>query len=158
MKKYFLEFKNKNATGQDFWTNVQENTKEDLSWFIKNVYQNDFRFDNKIKELVQTSDSTYNLFLERKGDGIFNTEIAVYTELDTSLIYWNGREKWKKIEINSKQQVISAQIDPKRKNIFDLNYANNSYTLETNHSAAISLSVRWFFWIQNALMVLGSIG
>ena len=158
LQKYFIEFKDKYASASDFWNVVQENTFEDLTWFIENVYENDKRFDYKIKDLVQTTDSTYNLFLERVADGIFKTDIAVYTETDTSFISWDGEEKWKIIELKSMQQIIAAEIDPHRKNIFDSNYANNSFTLETNHSAAISLSVRWFFWVQNALMVLGSIG
>lgn len=158
LQNYFYEFKDKHASASDFWNIIQKNTNEDLGWFIENVYKNDNRFDYKIRELIQTNDTTYSLFLERVGDGIFKTEIAVYTETDTSLINWNGKERWKIIEINSRDKIIAAEIDPHRKNIFDFNYANNSYTLETNHSAAISLSVRWFFWIQNALMVIGSIG
>jgi hypothetical protein len=137
---------------------MQTNTGVNLSWFIENVYKYDNSFDYKIRELKQTSDSTYKIFLERNGEGIFKTEVAVYSETDTTFINWDGIDKWKIIEIKSQQKIIAAQIDPYKKNIFDLNYANNSYTLETNHSAAISLSVRWFFWIQNALMVIGSIG
>ena len=53
---------------------------------------------------------------------------------------------------------MGAEVDPYRKNLLDINFANNSYMIDEHYGASLSLAVRWFFWIQNALMILGSIG
>ena len=67
-------------------------------------------------------------------------------------------EKWKIFKFTTVNKVTSAEIDPQRKNLLDTNFANNSYTIDEKDYAALSLSTRWFFWVQNALMILGSIG
>ncbi|MBL1215308.1 MAG: hypothetical protein HND52_18220 [Ignavibacteriae bacterium] len=158
LSKYYHSYKNNYADGNKFWNTLQLNTSEDMKWFIKNIYELDARFDYRVKEIEKTGRSNYKIFLERVGDGIFKTELEVYTTRDTIKLKWDGKAKWKIFELESEDEIVAAHLDPDRKNVFDINYANNSFTIKANYSGALSLSVRWLFWVQNALMVLGSIG
>ena len=155
-KEYFETYKFKHAQSKDFINIVNKYSKEDLSWFWENVFYNSRIFDYKISSITK-KENKYEVFVERLGDGIFINEISLITESDTLYKKWNGEEKWKIIEFETDKEVIAAVIDPGYKNILDINYANNSYTIENRYWASLSLATRWFFWVQNALMMLGSI-
>jgi hypothetical protein len=137
---------------------LNKSTNKNLDWFFDNVYSNPIRLDYRIKKVNKRRSNTYEVFAEKVGEGFFKTELALYTENDTLKQIWDTEKNWKKFVFKTEEKVIAAEIDPKRQNIFDLNYANNSYTIDSKHWAAWSLSIRWLFWVQNALMILGSIG
>ena len=158
IKDYYRRYRYRHPVSEDFIKLVQEHTKENMSWFFDNIFRNSPYFDYKIKSLQKVGKTEYEVFIERLGDGIFKNEIALYTEKDTLISHWDGSEKWKKLKFKTPHNVIGAEIDPRRINLFDINFANNSYTMEKHYWASISLAVRWFFWIQNAIMILGSVG
>jgi hypothetical protein len=95
--------------------------------------------------------------VERIGDGIFKQDIALYTDNDTLFQIWDGNERLKKIIFRTENVVKGAEIDPYKKNILDLNYANNSYILKRQYGGSLRLSFRFLFWFQNLLLILGSI-
>ncbi|MBU2493596.1 MAG: M1 family metallopeptidase [Bacteroidetes bacterium] len=155
-KEYFDTYKFTHAESADFINIVNKNSDIDLSWFWENVFENSRIFDYKVRSVVKNGNK-YEVFVERLGDGIFKNEIALITETDTLYKHWDGKEKWKIVEFETKNKVYAGVIDHEYKNIMDINYANNSYTMEGKYWASLSLAVRWFFWVQNALMMLGSI-
>jgi len=155
-KEYFETYKFKHAQSDDFINLVNKYSKEDLTWFWENVYYTSRIFDYKISSVTK-KENKYEVFVERLGDGIFKNEIALITENDTLYKKWDGKEKWKIIEFETGDEAVAAVIDPNYKNILDINYANNSYTIDSKYWASLSLATRWFFWVQNALMMLGSI-
>ena len=128
-----------------------------MTWFFDNVYRNSYTFDYGIKDVAKLDKNIYAVFAERLGDGVFKNDVALYTDKDTLYSHWDGSEKWKILLFETKNKVIAAEIDPRRKNMLDINFANNSYTVEKNYGASISLVLRWFFWVQNALLLLGSV-
>lgn len=158
LKKYFEEFKFGHPIGKDLIAVIQNNTEEDLSWFFKNVYESSFVFDYKVSIVNRIQPDEYEIILERLGDGVFYTDIAVYTESDTMMFEWRDDSKWKSLKVKTDNEITAVVIDPERKNLLDINFANNSYTAARQIAAPLSLSIRWLFWIQNALMMLGSIG
>jgi hypothetical protein len=158
MSAYFSAYKFKHPTAKDFIEIVQQNTDEDISWFFNNFYERSPVFDYEIKSINRVSDYEYEVFITRNGDGIFRNEIALYTDQDTLFQYWNDKESWKKFRFVTSNNVIGAEIDPHRNNLLDINFANNSHSIDPQYWGSLSLITRWFFWIQNALMILGSIG
>ncbi len=158
LSDYYNEFKFRHPTGRDFISVVQENTDEDLSWFFKNFYEEPRTFDYKVSGIKKNKVGEYDIMLERLGDGVFYSDIAVYTENDTIMYNWRDGEKWKRLIIKSEEDITAVVIDPEKKNLLDINFANNSYTMDRKIAAPLSLSIRWLFWIQNALMILGSTG
>ncbi len=157
LRAYFDEYKFKHPKGIDFIELVKDNSGMDLNWFFENIYEKPALFDYKIKSLRKVTKNKYKLFLERIGDGVFPVEIFVYTESDTLRKFWDGQTRWKILEFSSDRKVLGAEIDPYRKNLFDLNFANNSILVSSSYSASLALSANWFFWLQNALMIFGGI-
>jgi len=70
---------------------------------------------------------------------------------------WSGEERVKILKFKTHDFPISAEIDPERKNPFDINYANNSMTVELQIMGSLSISLKWFFWMQNFLMIMGGL-
>lgn len=131
---------------------------ENLNWFIEEFIEKNNEFDYKVSNILKVSEDEYKIFVERLEGGITPTQIGIYTESDSSYVEWNGKERWKEFIVESEQPVIAVEIDPFRKNLLDKNFANNSYTIELKYWASLSIAIRWLFWIQNALLIFGSVG
>ena len=158
LKEYFDRYKYKHPVGTDFINIVQKNCNEDMSWFFKEFYYSAKMFDYSISSVTRVSPNEYDVIAERLGDGFFKNDICLYTDKDTLKQTWTTNDRWKVFRFATNNKVIAAEIDPERKNLLDVNVANNSYTLEPRVWGSLSISIRWFFWVQNALMILGSIG
>lgn len=157
VKSYFQKFAFKHPHSNDLFYLFNRNIKKDLKWFVENTVNTSSYFDYKIKYIQKVKTNEYEVMAERLGDGIFENKIAFYTTKDTLYDNWNDNKKWKIFRFKTKNQIIGAEIDPDRDNYLDINFANNSYLVNPNYLITFSLTVRWFFWIQNALMILGSI-
>ncbi|MHB8930802.1 MAG: hypothetical protein ACYC5R_09420, partial [Melioribacteraceae bacterium] len=129
-----------------------------MSWFFDEFYKSPKYFDYRVTSIQKNSEGEYEVLVERLGDGTSKNDIALYTDKDTLYQKWNGAERWKILKFRTNNKVVAAEIDPQRKNLLDINFANNSYTVEPRVWASLSLVIRLFFWIQNALVLLGSIG
>jgi len=158
LKEYYNEFRFKHVTRRDFYSVVQRFSGGDMGWFFKNFIDNPYTFDYKVNSITKNGAGEFEVLVERAGDGAARTEIAFYTEKDTIRKYWDGKDRWKIFTFKTSNEVIGAEVDPFRKNLLDLNYANNSLTTKPRYGAAVSLAMRWFFWVQYALMTLGGIG
>ncbi|MCX6174191.1 MAG: M1 family metallopeptidase [Ignavibacteriales bacterium] len=158
LKEYYNEYKYKHPKGADFINIVKRNCNEDMSWFFDEFYRAPKTFDYQVTSIKKTSSNEYEILVERLGDGIFKNDVALYTDKDTLYQKWDGTERWKILKFKTNNEVIAAEIDPYRKNLLDINFANNSLTVSHRVWASLSLSIRFFFWVQNALMILGSIG
>jgi hypothetical protein len=158
LRDYYNSFKYKHPRAADFISIVQKNSNEDMSWFFDEFYKAPKSFDYKVTSISRKPSNQYEVLIERLGDGIFKNDVALYTDKDTLYQKWGGSERWKILKFETPNEVIAAEVDPKRKNMLDINFANNSFTVEHKVWASLSLVIRFFFWIQNALVVLGSIG
>ncbi len=158
LREYYNQFKYKHPRGKDFISIVRQNCDEDMSWFFDEFYYSAKSFDYRVTSLKKTSAEEWEVVIERHGEGFFKNDIFLYTDKDTLCQKWEGNERWKAIKFKTKNKALAAEVDPLRKNLLDLNFSNNSYTIDENYLASLSLSFRWFFWVQNALVIMGSIG
>ena len=158
ISEFYNRYKFKHPKGRDLIDLIKSNSSEKLDWFFDGVYNNDVRFDYSVKSIIETDSLNYKIELVRNEEGIFYNDILVVTENDSLWFKWEDSSRTKYLDVKTESQLYGVEIDPFRKNVFDYNYANNSLKVSSNIWPALSLSIRWFFWIQNALMVLGSIG
>ena len=158
MRVYFNENKFRHPRAENFYSAVKNQCVFDMNWFFDGFIKNSYSFDYKIVSITRKGSADYEVLAERVGDGIAKNEIALYTSKDIIRQKWDGRERWKVFRFTTNDEVIGAEIDPGRKNLLDLNFANNSLTVKPRYGAAVSLAMRWFFWVQYALMTLGGIG
>ncbi|MFA6598405.1 MAG: M1 family metallopeptidase [Ignavibacteriaceae bacterium] len=157
LRQYFNQYKFRHPNASDFFSVLRKYSGKNIEWLITGFYENAFTCDYRVMGIASSGENQSEVIIVRDGEAIVPLEVDLYTNKDTLRTYWNGEEKIKKIIFHTKNKVISAEIDPERKNLFDLNFANNSYTVETQYSGALYISVRWFFWVQNLLMIFGGL-
>ncbi len=158
LKKFYDEYKYKHPTADNFFRIVKSSVDEKIDWFFDQFYSSSNTFDYQVTSVTKKDSVTYEVLVERLSDGIFKNDVVLYTDKETLKQKWDGKERWKVFIFKTKHNVIAAEIDPNRKNLLDYNFANNSYTIEPRRWASWSLAIRVFFWVQNALMILGSVG
>ena len=156
LEGYYSNFRFGYPSNADLFKTIRENTNALTSYYLNQVYSGFDYYDLKIKYLNNNNKDKYELVLESSGHCNFIADVFVYTDSGTLKFKWNTIDKWKVIRFTSNKNVSAAEIDPTHKYIFDSNYSNNSFTINRMNWASISISIRWFFWIQNALMILGS--
>lgn len=157
-RDYFTAYKFSHTAGTEFIRTVQNNSEGNMDWFFNNLYRSSAAFDYKIRYVKTTGRAgEYEVFAERLYDGVFRQDVALYTDKDTLYQKWSGEERWKRFLFRTRNKVLGAELDPFRKNIMDLNYANNSYTVNEQYGGSINLSLRWLFWIQNLILIISSI-
>ncbi len=125
----------------------------ELKEFVERVFFNSGTLEYKVKYIEDNK-----VYLERLGEGVFPMDVALYTDKDTLYKFWDGKSRHKIITYDGANELLAAELDPFRKNKFDSNIANNSYTVSKKFLGPWAISMRWFFWVQNALMIFGSVG
>ncbi|MBI9070366.1 MAG: hypothetical protein JEY94_02140 [Melioribacteraceae bacterium] len=158
LEVFYNRFKFKHPVGQDILDVIQEYTSEDMIWFKENFYANAYYFDYGVSNIQKVSENEYSVLCRRYGDGVFPVQIALYTNQDTLYSAWDGKNTWASINFKTENEVYAAEVDPDRINLLDINFANNSFTVSPQYFVTFSLSLRWLFWVQNMLMILGSAG
>ena len=68
---------------------------------------------------------------------------------------WDGNYRWAKFVYERASEVASAEVDPSRKLVMDINYTNNTRVIKEDNSAAARWYVRWIFWLENLLLAAG---
>ena len=124
--------------------------------FISEVLYTSKKYDYKLASVLKLNDTIYRVTILKLEDGNFPAEIFFITENDTIKKEINESSAYQTIDFVVKTKPIRVEIDPKKKNYFELNYADNSYMLENNYLAIYALSINWFFWMQNLFVILGS--
>ncbi len=160
LSNYYNENKNRFADKINFEEKLFEITSVDsvFNSSVLSLLNDNLKYDYAVDSLINKGEDEWEIIASRKEAGKYPVDIFAYTEKDTLIFKWDGNSVHKKIKFKSENKVIAVELDPKHKNIFDLNYANNSYMLETDYTTSVSVAIRWFFWIQNAIIIIGSVG
>jgi hypothetical protein len=158
LRKYYSTYFKQRVTPYDFLNIVKGELSDQEFSFVETWYKsielNDFKIVSITKDF---NENIFNLLIEKEGDIEFPLEIEVHTVNDTLKFNWNGKESHINIQFYAKDEIIYAIVDPHRKNLFDKNLSNNSLTISTQFGGALSISLRFFFWVQNFLMVFGGL-
>jgi hypothetical protein len=92
------------------------------------------------------------VLVQRKGDFIFPVDIVLrYEGGKTDHRRWDGRDRWLKIRTTTPEKLLSADIDPQRKILLDIDWLNNARRVEPDGRASTWWSARVMFWVQNIL-------
>ena len=91
----------------------------------------------------------------RLGDWIFPQEILVTFESgDKVREVWDGRDRWKRFVYHKDVKVKSAEVDPGRTMVLDVNYLNNSRVLGSRSPVAGKLAAGLMKWFQGLLSII----
>ena len=92
--------------------------------------------------------------VRRLGEGIFPVDVLVtFEDGEKVRERWDGRDRWRMFTYETGVKAVSAQVDPERVLLLDVNYVNNSRTLEPRgREAATKWSLKWMVWLQDLLL------
>ena len=94
--------------------------------------------------------------LRRLGEVAFPVEVELlFAGKPPERRPWDGKDRWVRWDFVRPEKLISARIDPEEKVLLDANRLNDSKRVEADQRAAVSWSARYYFWVQQALALLG---
>jgi hypothetical protein len=99
------------------------------------------------------------VIVAREGEVVFPVDVLITFEYGEEIWEkWDGKDRYIVYEYESEKRVISAEVDPERKNWLDVNFLNNGKNLKSGNVAIVKYSVRYLFWMQNLLHILTIFG
>lgn len=177
MSTFFARWKFRHPKPHDFFAVVNEVSGRDMTWFFDQVYRSsnvfDYSvaelrsgpveasgfFDSKGKPVFQAGKKSPGQFrttvvVRRLGEAVFPVDVLVtFRNGETARERWDGRDRWKMFAYDRPAAAVSAQVDPNRVLLLDVDYPNNSRTLEPRGGAASTKwTLKWMSWLQDFLL------
>jgi hypothetical protein len=113
------------------------------------------------KDSISENKTMYKnkVIVAREGEVIFPVDVLIRLENGEEIREkWDGKDRYIVYEYESEKRVISAEVDPERKNWLDVNFINNGKNLKSGNAAIFKYSTRYLFWMQNLLHILTIFG
>lgn len=143
---------NKTDTQNNFIKLLNKLSKTSIDQFINSsVY-----VDYAVRSVEMVGDGKYKILVQRIGDAVCTTKVILYTDDRAIENNWYGAERFKTFVVSANKPAYAAEIILTDTKFLDINFANNSYTLDNQYWGSLSLAIRVFFWFQNAIMIFGS--
>ena len=128
-----------------------------LGWYFDEVYRSSNAFDYAVSELTTTASHDgfhTEVVVARRAGGVFPVDLLVrFADGSTARERWDGRDRWRLYTYDRGSAAVSAEVDPDRVLLLDLDFTNNSRTLTPASSAAARRwAARWLVWAQDLVM------
>ena len=177
LSTFFERWKFRHPKPADFFAVVNEVSGRDMTWFFDQVYRSSDVFDYAVEALESAPVSARGWFdhegrpafdgdrrtrdrfqtrvvVRRLGESTFPVDVLVTFENGATVRErWDGRDRWKRFDLEGPSKAVSAQVDPDRVLLLDVNFTNNSVTLRPRTGEATrKWTVKWMGWLQDALL------
>lgn len=157
MSAYFETWKFRHPKAHDFFGTVSEVAGRDVGWYFDQVYRSSNTFDYGVQDLRSAADGgrfRTNVVVRRYGEATFPVDVLVtFKNGERVTEHWEGKERWKLYSYDRAAQALSAEVDPDRVLLLDVDFTNNSKTLEPKRGAAATKwSMKWMVWLQDHLL------
>jgi len=157
LSTHFERWKFRHPKPQDFFDIASEVSGRDLGWYFDEVYRGSGVFDYGVQQLTSARDGDLyhtSVVVRRYGDATFPIDVLItFRNGDRVTEHWDGVDRWKLYVYDRAAQAVAAQVDPDRVLLLDVNYTNNSKTLEPQGGAAAAKgATKWIVWLQDCLL------
>jgi Peptidase family M1 domain len=157
LSEHFARWSFKHPKPDDFFKVATEVAGRDLDGFFDQVYRSSNVFDYGVQQLQSKRDGDRyltNVVVRRHGEAIFPVTVdVVFRNGEKVSEQWDGADRWKLYSYDRPAEALSAQVDAARVLLLDVNYTNNSITLEPRGGAAATKwSLAWMVWLQECLL------
>ncbi len=157
MAAHFAAWKFKHPKPDDFFAIANGVTGQDLGWYFDQVYRSSNVFDYGVQDLKSAPDGDQyrsHVVVRRFGEATFPIDVLVtFANGERVTEHWAGTDRWKLYAYDRPGPVLSAQVDPDRVLLLDVNATNNSRTLAPKGAeAATKWSMTWMVWLQDCLL------
>ena len=154
---YFARWQFAHPQPRDFFDAVAEAAGRDLGWFFDQVYLGSNVFDYGVEALTSEEEASRfrtEVVVRRYGEATFPVDVLVTFENGEQITEaWNGIDRWRSFTYDRESRAASAQVDPERVLLLDVNYTNNSRALEpAGPAAATKWALKWMIWLQDGLL------
>ncbi|MCC7153207.1 MAG: M1 family metallopeptidase [Bryobacterales bacterium] len=96
--------------------------------------------------------------IRREGDAIWPVEVRVgFKDGSVERRQWDGQYRWTRFTFVKPSELADVEIDPERKLLLDVNWANNSYVMKPESAVLSKWASNVMFWMQNTVLWLGSV-
>jgi hypothetical protein len=162
LSTYFRRWAFRHPAPEDFFASANEVSGRDLTWFFDEAVRGSHVFDYAVDVLKSEPDAERNqhetsVVVRRIGEAVFPVDVLVtFADGSTARERWDGRERWTLYRYTRAAKARQAVVDPDRVLLLDLNYTNNSRTLEPRAGeASRKWMLTWLAWAQDLLMTYG---
>jgi Peptidase family M1 domain len=157
LSTFFTRWQFKHPKPQDFFDIASETAGRDLTPFFDQVYRSSDAFDYGIQELRSDRENgryRTTLVVRRYGEAVFPVDVRVTFDNGEQVTeHWDGRDRWRQYVYDRDAKARSAEADPERVLLLDVNVTNNSRTLQPKGlRAATKWSLKWMVWLQDCLL------
>ena len=153
MSTFFHRYRFGHPTTEDFRTVAEEVSGQDLSWFFDGLVYGD-----GVLNYTVTGVDEHAVTVARQGDLVVPTEVLVtFADGSTLLEPWDGEETEVTFTYDGRPPVRSAEVDPQRKVVIDLRWADNGLSRRLEVAPWLALVTRLLYYLQNMLLVLGGL-
>jgi hypothetical protein len=163
MSTYFERWKFRHPQPADFFQAISEAAGRDMTPFFDEVYRGSNTFDYGVQQFTSTpagKDHFRTTVVARRfGEAIFPLDVVTtFSDGTKKTERWDGVERRIIYRYDSKVRARSVQVDPNRVLMLDVNYTNNSRTLQPRgREASLKWSLKWMAWLQDLLVTYASL-
>lgn len=94
--------------------------------------------------------------VRRRGEVVLPVEVELqFEDAPPERRQWDGRERWVLYEVTGPHRLVAVVVDPDERLVLDVNRLNNARRVRADHGAAAYWGVRWTFWLQTLLSLMG---
>ncbi len=180
MKAFFERWKFRHPKTDDFIAVAEEESGQDLGWFFDQFLHSPDKLDYAIgalrsreikepegifngelktrsEEKDKSQEKTYKneVVIVRKGELIFPQEILIVFENGEEVRErWDGKDRWTRFTYYKPVELKSAQLDPEKKLLLDINHLNNSLTRKPNKLSPLKCALDMMLKFQKLLTVI----
>ena len=166
---YFLKYRFKHPTQQDFMNTVDEVAGQDLSWFWNQAVYGTQVLDYDVLRATSDPVNWFDANADKKGEPTYETQVILHRKGDfvfpvlaevkfddgeSTMEHWDGKSRWVRYVYRKKAQVASVQIDPAYQVTLDSNYLNNSQVTKSQRAATAKIATYWMFLTQFLAQIL----
>jgi hypothetical protein len=157
LSTYFERWKFKHPRPADFFAIVNTISGQNLDGFFDQVYRSSNALDYGVQDLTSVRDGDQHrttVVVRRFGEVTVPIDVRVsFADGERIAERWDGVDRWKAYTYRRAAAAVSAQVDPERVQLLDVNITNNSRTLQPKgRAAATKWSMTWMVWLQDCLL------
>lgn len=161
MQTYFIRWRFKHPNGQNFIDIVNELVPKrlgrkygaDMNWFFRQVLYGENVIDYSLyslRNIIRDKQKQTIITVRRTGDGIMPLDILVHFDNDKEVtLHWDGKDHQRQFTVAQNAKAVWATVDPKQKIYMDINFNNNSVTMDPSSAPATKFASKFLFWVQN---------
>ncbi|MEE8392531.1 MAG: M1 family metallopeptidase, partial [Anaerolineae bacterium] len=153
MGTFFQRYQFAHPGTEDFRAVAEEVSDQDVSWFFDGLVYGD-----GVLNYTVTAVDTHSVTVARQGDLMIPTEVLVtFADGSTVLEPWDGVKAEATFTYPDRPPVRSAEVDPERKVLVDLRWADNGLSRGLEVSPWLAIVTRMLYNLQNALLAMGGL-